>query len=432
MNSEKEKIFIEIFGEENLAQFASQQVIVDTKVEKLKELSELRQRASDVFKVHLTFPDIAVSVSAGVLVGLGNALFKNFFHIKSIDKNGHINGKNTFGQYNHQHEVSNTIIDHRSPRLAGMDYENNLHRQLGPTHDLFRFKETLALLSGEKSDYDIWGKTATQIIGHPLAPLGQKFTDFLISGGFNIPSNPKQELLNHLLIDFFSKHSLPIPGTTWIADAGSKGQVSSLMLRIYDDGFNLKNTLGNSIGLALIEIVIRSYTFLFKAIPESGFSLSPLQLSEIKKLFTTYSALKSRNEFHVMMMISHGSSFLTDTLITTGSKSYMGLFQLNYPSLIAFSKYLLQYLLKNAAEYNKLIEQAKDKANEIADIDIVWSTNYWSNLQTTFSDPAFVSIFDADEWLRQSDIIAKFRDGTKERLLKEEELIRQLNSENNG
>ena len=119
-----DELIVEIFGEENLTCFSSQTKLIDDKKEKLQELSDLRKRASDVFKVNLTFPDIAVSVSAGVLLGLGNSLFKNFIHIKSIN-NGKIHLKNTFGSSGHEHEVTKTIIDARPPKLPGMDINPN-------------------------------------------------------------------------------------------------------------------------------------------------------------------------------------------------------------------------------------------------------------------------------------------------------------------
>ena len=239
-----------------------------------------------------------------------------------------------------------------------MDINPELHRQIGPTHDIFRFKETLELLTGNKNDYDIWGSTATKIIGHPLSSMGQKYTDFLASNGFNIPQNPAFELQNHLLIDFFTKHSLPIPGSTFINDKSP--EFAKIMTSMYDKGFNFKNTAGNFLGFLMVQVIIHGYTFLFKAIPESNFKLSNISIDSAKSLVETYSKLIKVNEFHIMMMMSHGSSFLVDSIITFSTKSYAGLFQLNYLSLIAFSKHLLQYLIKNVGEYNKLIERSKE------------------------------------------------------------------------
>ncbi len=416
-------LILEIFGEDNLHHFYSQREIIDERIDKLQELSDLRKRASDVFKVNLTFPDIAVSVGGGVLLGLGNSLFKDFIHIKSIN-NGKINWKNTFDSYKHEHEVSKTIIDAKPPKISGLNIKDNLHRQLGPQHDIFRFKETLDLLTGKKSDYDIWDSTATKIIGHPLSPLGQKYTDFIVSGGFNIPGDPKMELLNHLLIDFFSKHSLPLPGSTYIADKSP--EFAKIMTSMYDKGLNLKNTAGNFLGFLLVQIILHGYTFLFKAIPQSEFSLTNISLDSTKSLINTYMNLIKKNEFHIMMMMSHSSSFLVDSIITLSTKSYAGLFQLNYLSLMAFSKHLLQYLIKNVSEYNKLIEEAKSKATEINGLDLIWCNNFNNAFNKNLYDTNFLSILDSDDLIESSRKVQSITNDIKNNVQREKELLKQI------
>jgi hypothetical protein len=404
-------LIVEIFGEENLIYFSSQKEIIDDKKEKLQELSDLRKRASDVFKVNLTFPDIAVSVSAGVLLGIGNALFKDF-----IPKNGSLR---------HEHGTTRTGVDYDIPKPQGFKGSvNDLHRQIGPGHDIFRFKEALGLMSGESKDFNLWGKTATSILGHELRPGNLKLDIFRQLGGFKIPTNPKSELINHLLIDFFTKRSLPIPGSTYIAD--SSPEMAKMMLTMYDNGLNLKTGLGNLLGYTLVQIIIHGYTFLFKAIPQSDFKLTNLSFDSAKSLVETYLQLIKKNEFHIMMMMSHGSSFLVDSIITLSSKSYTGLFQLNYLSLMAFSKHLLQYLIKNIGEYNKLIEEAKSKANEISAIDVVWQTNFRTVFEKNFTDPNFQSIFDKDEWLQNSTKILNFKNTVSENLQREKLLLEQL------
>jgi hypothetical protein len=404
-------LLIEIFGEENLLYFSSQKKIIDEKKEKLQELSDLRKRASDVIKVNLTFPDIAVSVSAGVLLGIGNALFKDF-----IPKNGSLR---------HEHGTTRTGVDYSIPKPQGLKGSvNDLHRQIGPGHDIFRFKEALGLMSGKSTDFNLWGKTATDILGHELRPGNLKLDIFRQLGGFKIPTDPKAELLNHLLIDFFTKRSLPIPGSSYIAD--SSPEMAKMMLKMYDNGLNLKTGLGNLLGYTLVQIIIHGYTFLFKAIPQSDFKLTNLSFDSAKSLVGTYLRLIKKNEFHIMMMMSHGSSFLVDSIITLSSKSYAGLFQLNYLSLMAFSKHLLQYLIKNISEYNKLIEEAKSKANEISEIDVVWQTNFKSVFEKNFNDPNFQSIFDKDEWLQNSTKILNFKNTVSENLQREKFLLEQL------
>jgi hypothetical protein len=86
----------------------------------------------------------------------------------------------------------------------------------------------------------------------------------------------------------------------------------------------------------------------------------------------------------------------------------------------------LQYLLKNTREYNNLIEQAKQRVDEVGEIDLVWANKFQSILRSQFDDPSFISIFDSDEWNRQSDLVNEFSNGTRKRLLREQELLRQL------
>ena len=98
-----DQLLIEIFGEENLENFVNQVALLDSQKNKLRELSDLRKRASDTYKVNITFPDIAIAAGSGILLGIGNALFKNFSHIKSINmisrdgiETREINWKKTF------------------------------------------------------------------------------------------------------------------------------------------------------------------------------------------------------------------------------------------------------------------------------------------------------------------------------------------------
>jgi hypothetical protein len=136
--------------------------------------------------------------------------------------------------------------------------------------------------------------------------------------------------------------------------------------------------------------------------------------------------LIKKNEFHVMMIISHGASFLADTVITCGSKSYAGLFQLNYLSLMAFSKHLLQYLLKSVSRYNELIAEAKELALKASSFDCRWEEECRLAIRRQFTDPAFLSVFDEDEWAASALQIASFQRGTEERLFRERELLQQL------
>jgi hypothetical protein len=244
-------------------------------------------------------------------------------------------------------------------------------------------------------------------------------SEFLNLGGFKIPDDPAGELMNHLLIDFFTKRSLPIPGSTYLADASP--EAAKMMLGMYKNGLNLKVAAGNFLGFALVQIIVHGYTFLFKAVPESEFSFSPLEWNKVKHLFSTYSNLTRANNFHGMMMLAHGSSFLADSAITLGTKSYAGLLQLNYLSLIAFSKHLIQYMLKNVAEYKELIAQANERAVDISNADDYWKTNYRTRLQAQLSNPTLLLAFSEDEWSRNAARISAFDVQVKDYVAKRRE-----------
>jgi hypothetical protein len=403
--------FRELFREKDLEEYIIQTEKVKLREEKLYELFDLRRRASDAFKVRLSVTDIVVAASAGVLLGLGNALFKDF-----VPKHG---------PFKHEHGTTRTAVDYKVPKPSGYKGSvNNLHRQIGPGHDIFRFKEALTLMSGKSDDFDLWGKTATQILGHPLSPGNMKIEQFLSLGGFRIPPDPKKELINHLLIDFFTKRSLPIPGTSYIADHSE--ETAKVMLKMYDEGFNMKNALGNSLAFALVQIIIHSYTFLFKAIPNSGFGFKNFDLEHFKSIFTEYNRLINENEFHMLMIISHGASFLVDTIITTSSKSYAGLFQLNYASLLAFSKHLLQYILNSSKEYSQLIQDSKNKVIEIWDIDRFWYENFKRTFMSAASEKYFLELYDPFEMdIRHNDVL-RITGGIKERQNKKQLLLEEL------
>jgi hypothetical protein len=395
----REDLLVEVFGKENLNYFLNQKEILDIKENKIKEFNSLNKKANNAFNVNLSITDISIATATGVMLGLANALFKDF-----VPKHG---------KFSHKHGVTRTAVDYQIAKPKSFKGSvQNLHRQIGPSHDIFRFNEGLKLISGETGDFDLWGSKATEILGHQLRPGNMKLNDFLQRGGFRVPSDPKKELLNHLVIDFFTRRSLPIPGSTLLADKSP--EMAKLMLNMYDKGLNLKNLMGNFIGFMMVQLILHSYTFIFKAIPESDFQLNSLEISNFKNLMSTYLKLIKNNDFHMMMVISHGASFLIDTIITTSTKSYAGLFQLNYLSLLAFSKHILQYLYGSYKEYNKLIKEIQEKKSQINDLEKMWNKKFKSIFRENINSMESVHYFDIEKWKKQKNTINKLKNMSNE------------------
>lgn len=357
------KLIEDIFGKDSLKYFSEQYDIHNVNEKYLSELSEIKKRSLDAFKVDLSWTDVLVPISAGVLLGLGNALFKDFTPLK------------------HKHDTTNTTIDYRPPG----DIRSDLHRQIGPGHDIFRFKEALSLIAGESTDFNIYGSKATEILGHPLRHVSGSWT-------FNIPNNPKIELLKHLLIDFFTKRSLPIPGSTYIADHSEL--FSKIMSGLYDDGLNSRYHLENFLGYFLLKEIVNGYVFLYKVYPNSSVTIDNLSLDKLTILYQSQQDYKKRKEYYAMASIAQGSSFLTDTIITTSLESYSGLFSLNLASLISFSWNVFKYLEKCSEEYNNLIEQSSELSNNISKIDNLWLDNFNRQSNRVLNDPSIFSVFD--------------------------------------
>ena len=77
-------------------------------------IDDLRKKASDVFSVRLRIPDLLVAISSGILVGLGNALFKGF-----VPKHG---------QFKHYYGTRRVPIDNSIPKPKGFHGSvNNLY-----------------------------------------------------------------------------------------------------------------------------------------------------------------------------------------------------------------------------------------------------------------------------------------------------------------
>lgn len=335
-----ELVWIDTFGESNWEKFnANNQLLL--KCRRLEDDFEKNcKELSSAFAVDISITDVIVISIAGILCGVCNGLFKSYVP--------------QTGKYKHKHGTTRSAVDYKVPN-PGVKGHQGLHRQIGPGHDLFRINEALQMMNGEKNDFKLWGKSAAEIMGGVLHPGNMKVDDFLAKGGFKIPANPKAELLNHLIIDFFTKTSLPIPGTSYIADHSEF--FARLMMELYGEGLNLKNLAGNSVSTALMQLFIDSYIFFSKVMPETRLieKVKEQQYQIIKESLDAFKRYKKSSEYSVIEMIGQGSLFLLDTVVSVSSKNYAGLLELNYFSLLVFGRYSIKYIL----EVNKKMDVLK-------------------------------------------------------------------------
>lgn len=328
----QENELIEVFGAENLQRFGDAKSLLEKCNAIEKELEDLNSELKQAYHVDLSLSDLLVAGIGGVVCGALGGGFKSF-----VPKHGKLK---------HKHSTTRTAIDYQVPKPEG--YEGNvqgLHRQIGPGHDLARFKEALDLISGKTNDFELWGKTLSEQTGGIMHPGNMPINEFLEQGGFKTPDDPKKELINHLLIDFFTKTSLPIPGTTYLVDKSE--DMAKIMMGLYGNGFNLKNAVGSTGSLFLLHLIVDGYVFLLKSVPNTELlkRLGSGDCHSIKDCFRYQKKYEKSNEYNVMKMIAFGSSFTVDTIISTTSKNFTGLLELNYASLLVLVKHLIRYML---------------------------------------------------------------------------------------
>lgn len=404
------------FCGESAANYLSQQVAIDKQIEYLQdEKLQLECELSKSFSVNLSATDIIVATVAGIVCGAMNGLFKSFIP--------------QHGKLKHEHSTTRTGVDYKVPKPEGMKGSvQGLHRQIGPGHDLARFKEALELMSGEKKDFPLWGKTIAEQTGEILHAGNLSIENFKDIGGFKIPDDPKKELMNHLLIDFFTKTSLPLPFTSYIAD--NSPAMAKIMLGMYGSGLNLKNLAGNVSAIAMLQLIIHSYVFLFKSAKTVNFYERLHDIDNVNNFADLFNELckenkefKKTKDFDALQAIAHGSSFLVDTLITTTSKNYAGLFALDYGTLIKFSVDVVKYVKKSSDIYSGTLEKISQVDENILILDSVWYENFKREMISLASKDNFFDTFNPQLIIeRHKEIITRLESGR----VKRKEMIKQL------
>ena len=365
----QEKDLESVFGLENLQRFNDNNELLAKCSSVEKELDELSLEMKRAFRVELSWTDVLVASVSGIVSGALSGSFKSY-----VPKHG---------KFKHKHSTTRTAVDYQVPKPKGTKGDvQGLHRQIGPGHDLARFKEALDLMSGETNDFPLWGSSLSKQTGGVMHPGNMPIKEFLEQGGYRIPDDPKKELINHLVIDFFTKTSLPIPGTSYLADKSE--DMAKIMLLLYEKGLNLKNAVGNTGSAFLLHLLVNSYVFLLKSVPQTALvkRIGQRDFSCVKDCYRYQKNYEKSSEYHVLGMIAFGSSFMTDTIISTASKNYVGLLELNYLSLLVFTKHLVQYLLVAKKKRSSLKETRRALFDSKKDLQ----QRFYQTIQNELSD----------------------------------------------
>jgi len=131
----------------------------------------------------------------------------------------------------------------------GKGYGGGYHRNDSKGHDILRFYEAIKMFKeGRFEGVDGFEINVNQ--------FGNKYDPEVLLRDAIIKYD------KHMAADFCSMTSLPIPGFSFLLEGGDNRQIANLRLlskKMYQDGFNCKNILIQSISTIGIEVIIRIY-----------------------------------------------------------------------------------------------------------------------------------------------------------------------------
>lgn len=146
-----------------------------------------------------------------------------------------------------------TAMDHGPMYGAGSPQEG-VHRQFGPQHDIFRLPEIIRQVKN--------GRWETLMDGRLISKT--RFNK--VSREYFQTDDPGLALLIvllHLTSDFFTKRSLPIPGTSYLAESS---KTVKWIVKLYKEGGNLRQLVSEMIQNFSTTVIIKLFTYLYRQI----------------------------------------------------------------------------------------------------------------------------------------------------------------------
>lgn len=266
------------------------------------------------------------------------------------DRNNKFTGKESdfskwLNQF-HKHE-SGSPIDYQGKGFGG-----GFHRGLSKGHDILRFIESIIMIKEGRFE----GITYSDGVAHKVV------------SNVNQYGNPYEQLslieaivkyAKHMFADLFSTCSLPFPGHSFLMECGNR-EIRKFAATMYQQGFNLKNIMIQSLSTIIIEVIIRIY-----------FAISEVKkykdTVEIKEDYSNFKAFirvmkleNNKAKLNEMLLLSHSivcGMNIGKIIITKQPWS------INITEIISVVKYTIPVIenLKNRqSDYAKIIRNADE------------------------------------------------------------------------
>ena len=260
-------------------------------------------------------------VLSSIILGLSIEILNIAYKANSpIDTDGTIS--KWFSSKLHHHPSDNPI-DYQVPGFGG-----ELHRARSKGHDLFRFFEAIDQTAKGEFRGTRWTYGTPQEVITKLNQYGKNYPEMDWTFAFINVSI-------HLIADFFSAHSLPLPMSSLIYENCSR-ELRTFVHSLYENGFNLRHIALNSIQVFLSYLTVEIWLW-FQYGTEKANSDSVI----LKKMEMRSSILGLLSGFNI-----------------SGCLFFQNPFLINLPVLIATIdssiKYLLQLSKQNSWVYKEI------------------------------------------------------------------------------
>lgn len=239
-------------------------------------------------------------------------------------------------------------IDYQGPHFGG-----GHHRELSKGHDLARFVEGIKAFKNGTFE----GVRFENGIRIPVIATANQF------GNAYSQMTTIQAIIeyaHHMFADLFSTYSLPFPGYSFLRESDSR-KLRKLSADMYQNGFNCKNVIIQSVSTIAIEVIIRLY-YSIMAVKNMK---TDIELSEDYSNFDAFKefiAPHHKEKLNEMLLVAHSivTAFNAGKIVIKClvAKNYKSISEINITEIMATVRYgvsVMNATIKRNDSYSKLI-----------------------------------------------------------------------------
>lgn len=265
------------------------------------------------------------------------------------DRNNKLTGKDSdfsdWLNHFHQHDGGDPID------YQGKGFGGGFHRGLSKGHDVLRFIEAIIMIKNGQFE----GIRYIDGVAHKVvSSVNQYGTPYDQLGCIEAILKYAQ----HMFADLFSTCSLPFPGSSLLIECSNR-DLRKLAATMYQNGFNIKNIMIQSLSTIIVEIILRIY-FGIKSVQsyKSEYELTEdySNLDAIKEFIKP----SSKEKLYEMLLLAHSIVTAVNVGKVIIKKSPWELNIIEIVSVIRYAIPVVNGVIGRHSEYSKLIRNADE------------------------------------------------------------------------